>query len=100
VFRHCDVLHAPVVTIPTPTLAETDASGSDAMLQAVAKMGRWTRPINYLGLPALSLPAGLWKGMPFGCQLVAPKRREALLLEVGSAYQAELGFVTWAPNAV
>ncbi len=99
VFRHCDVLHAPVVVMPTPTLAETDASGSDAMLQSVAKMGRWTRPINYLGLPALSLPAGLWDGMPFGCQLIAPKRREALLFEVGSAYQAELGFVDWAPSA-
>ncbi len=89
VFAKCDVLHAPVVTIATPTVAEADVGGSDAMLAMVAGMGRWTRPINYLGLPALSLPAGHWgNGLPFGCQLIAPMLREALLFGVGAAVEA------------
>jgi aspartyl-tRNA(Asn)/glutamyl-tRNA(Gln) amidotransferase subunit A len=103
-FSRCDVLHAPVVTIPTPAIAESDGGGSQAALKAVARMGRWTRPINYLGLPALALPAGLWatpgtdQGLPMGCQLMAPWHQEALLLAVGSAYQAELGFDAWQPS--
>ncbi len=92
VFSECDVLHAPVVTIATPTIAEADMGGSDTMLALVAGMGRWTRPINYLGLPALSLPAGLLHGLPFGLQLVAPMMREALLFGVGSAYEKAAGF--------
>ncbi len=98
VFAHCDALHAPVLTFPVPTRAETDVGGGPRMPELVAAFGRWTRPINYLGLPALSLPAGMAGGLPVGFQLIGPRFSEAMLFGVGAAYQAERGFVDWHPG--
>ena len=54
-----------------PTIAETDvggASNAEAIIQGIT---RFMRPINYLGLPALVVPAGFGQhGMPIGLQLI------------------------------
>jgi len=98
VFAHCDALHAPVLTFPVPTRAETDVGGGPRMRELLAAFGRWMRPINYLGLPALALPAGAAGGMPVGFQLVGPKFSEATLFGIGAAYEAERGFTHWHPK--
>jgi aspartyl-tRNA(Asn)/glutamyl-tRNA(Gln) amidotransferase subunit A len=98
VFSQCDVLHAPVLTFPVPTRAETDVGGGPNMPALVASFGRFTRPINYLGLPALSMPAGFAAGLPVGLQLIGPRFSEAELFGIGAAYQAERGFVHWHPK--
>jgi aspartyl-tRNA(Asn)/glutamyl-tRNA(Gln) amidotransferase subunit A len=98
VFAHCDALHAPVLTFAVPTRAETDVGGGPRMREMVSAFGRLTRPINFLGLPALSLPAGLAGGLPVGFQLIGPRFSEAMLFGIGSAYQAERGFVDWHPR--
>jgi aspartyl-tRNA(Asn)/glutamyl-tRNA(Gln) amidotransferase subunit A len=49
-----------------------------------------TRPFNYLGLPALSVPCGFDpNGLPIGLQLAARPFAEALLLRAGDAYQRD-----------
>ena len=98
VFAHCDALHAPVLTFPVPTRAETDVGGGPRMRELLAAFGRWMRPINYLGLPALAMPAGAAGGMPVGFQLVGPKFSEAMLFGIGAAYEAERGFTHWHPK--
>jgi aspartyl-tRNA(Asn)/glutamyl-tRNA(Gln) amidotransferase subunit A len=98
VFERCDALHAPVLTFPVPTRAETDVGGGPRMRELVAAFGKWTRPINYLGLPALSMPAGSAAGLPVGFQLIGPKFSEAMLFGIGAAYQAERGFTHWHPK--
>src|SRR5690606_18068407 len=85
VFERCDALHAPVLTFAVPTRAETDVGGGPRMPEMVAAFGRWTRPINYLGLPALSLPAGSAGGLPVGFQLIGPRFSEAMLFAIGAA---------------
>lgn len=88
VFARVDVLHAPVLPIATPTIAETDVGGSPAMDRTLALMTRYTRPINYLGLPSLALPCGvLANGLPVGMQLVGRPFAEAMLLRLGHAFQ-------------
>lgn len=98
VFAHCDALHAPVLTFPVPTRAETDVGGGPGMQAMISAFGRWTRPINYLGLPALSLPAGSAADLPVGFQLIGPMHSEATLFAIGAAYQAERGFTHWHPR--
>jgi aspartyl-tRNA(Asn)/glutamyl-tRNA(Gln) amidotransferase subunit A len=51
---------------------------------------RCCRPINYLGLPSLALPAGFTaNGLPFGVQLIGRPFAEARLFRIGRAYERE-----------
>lgn len=99
VFDKVDVLHAPIVPIATP---QVDASAQLPNAQWDALLGeltRFSRPINYLGLPSLALPAGfLDDGMPTGMQLVGRPFSEALLLRLGHAYQQVTDWHTRAPG--
>jgi aspartyl-tRNA(Asn)/glutamyl-tRNA(Gln) amidotransferase subunit A len=83
------VLHIPVLKRPVPTAAETDVGGSPAMAGVLAQIVAATRPINYLGLPGLSVPIGFTRnGLPQAMQLVGRPFREHLLFRVGAAYEA------------
>ncbi|QUS42297.1 amidase [Tardiphaga alba] len=83
-----DALLAPVAPMAAPTIAETDVGnslGAEALIQRVT---RFTRPINYLGLPALSIPAGFTKTkLPVGMQLIGKPFDEATLLTIGGTFQ-------------
>jgi aspartyl-tRNA(Asn)/glutamyl-tRNA(Gln) amidotransferase subunit A len=88
VFTKCDLLHCPVMTAPIPTIAETDLSANPGFAELVVGMGHCTRPINYLGLPALTMPCGFTaNGLPTAFQLVARPFDEATMLRAGHAYQ-------------
>jgi aspartyl-tRNA(Asn)/glutamyl-tRNA(Gln) amidotransferase subunit A len=90
VFDRVDAMLAPVLPIATPTIAETDVGGSRGMGTTVAAMTRCCRPINYLGLPSLSIPAGFTEGgLPWGVQLVGRPFAEPLLFRLGRAYERE-----------
>ena len=91
-FTKCDVLHIPVLKQPVPTGAETDVRGSLAMGAVLAQIVAATRPINYLGLPGLSVPIGFTRnGLPQAMQLVGRPFHEHLLFRVGAAYEAGAG---------
>jgi aspartyl-tRNA(Asn)/glutamyl-tRNA(Gln) amidotransferase subunit A len=62
-------------------------------------MTRNTRPINYLGLPALSLPGGFTaNGLPWGFQLVGRPFAEKLLFRTGRAYERATEWGSRAPS--
>lgn len=85
-----DVLHTPVMVMPAPTLAETEPGASGAVAEIVGRITRNTRPTNYLGLPALSVPAGFSRqGLPVAFQLMGRPFSEALLFRAAHAYQRE-----------
>ena len=89
VFSQVDVLHAPVVSFQTPTIAETDVGAGPQAVALLGKVTRLTRPVNYVGLPAVSVSAGFTRaGMPVGMQLLAPPFDEATALAAGHAFQA------------
>jgi aspartyl-tRNA(Asn)/glutamyl-tRNA(Gln) amidotransferase subunit A len=99
VFAKVDVLLAPVLAMQTPTIAETDLTGGPDLLPMLGAFTRFTRPINYLGLPALSVPAGFTKaGMPVGFQLIGRPFAEALLCRAGRAYERETAWHDQAPK--
>lgn len=93
VYAECDVLFTPTLSIPVPTLEATGVAGGPGMWQVLAQLVHCTAPFNYLGLPALSVPAGFTQnGLPASFQLVGRPFGEARLFRVAGAYQ---GATTW-----
>jgi aspartyl-tRNA(Asn)/glutamyl-tRNA(Gln) amidotransferase subunit A len=88
VFSRCDVLHIPVFPTPLPTIADTDVGDSEGFERVLGGVTRHTRPINYLALPSLSVPATVCtNGLPISFQLVGKPFGEARLLRAGAAYE-------------
>lgn len=90
VMSKIDVLHTPVLPLPTPTLAQTAYRDGPAYLNMVVALTRNTRVINFLGLPALSVTCGFTAdGMPTSFQLVGRPFAEATLFQLGHRFQVE-----------
>lgn len=84
-----DVVLLPMMKIATPTLDATTTGHQADILKVIAEVGVFARWVNYLGLPALSMPCGFdSNGLPIGVQLVGKLYDELLLLAVGELYQA------------
>ncbi len=85
-----DVLHTPCVAVPTPTLKAVAAASLEEAPHQIERFTHCTRAINYLGLPAISVPCGfVGEGLPVAFQLVGRPFDEGLLLRVADAYQRE-----------
>lgn len=90
VYTKVDLVHMPVITMPPPTIAETAPKASGDVTGIVGRLTRNTRPTNYLGLPALSVPAGFSRnGLPLAFQLMGRPFSEALIFRAAHRYQQE-----------
>ena len=99
VFSKVDLVHGPVVSFPTPSIAETDISTGEPAAHMLGRFVRLTRPISYLGLPVVCANAGFTKaGMPIGMQLIAPPLDEATALRAGHAFQRATRWHLRAPD--
>jgi len=76
-----DILLCPTMPIPVPLRADADMEKAGGVFNVVTELTRLTRPFSYLGLPVLSMPAGVDRhGMPVGVQLIGRPLSEARLL--------------------
>ena len=99
VFGQCDVVQMPVLTSVLPTIEETDARDNQGFEVLLGRITRNTRPINYLALPGLSVPAGFSScGTPLSFQLVGRPFSEARLLRAGAAYELATAWTSQAPD--
>jgi len=99
VFATVDVLVTPTIRTCLPTLEETDIDhgppGTEVKFMAVSAN---TRPFNYLGLPAVSLPCGFDpNGCPIGLQIAGRPFAEVRVLKVADAYQRDTAWHTRRP---
>jgi aspartyl-tRNA(Asn)/glutamyl-tRNA(Gln) amidotransferase subunit A len=84
----CDVIHLPAIAVPVPTIAATTQGLPADVAAAIGALTHCTRAINYLGLPALCVPAGFSAGgLPVAFQLVGRPFDEATVLRAGHAFQ-------------
>jgi aspartyl-tRNA(Asn)/glutamyl-tRNA(Gln) amidotransferase subunit A len=94
-----DAVIAPVSPVPAPTIAESDVGTAPDAEAVIQRLTRFTRPINYLGLPSLSIPSGFTRrGLPVGMQLVGRSFDEATLLRIGAAFQRATDFHERVPQ--
>jgi aspartyl-tRNA(Asn)/glutamyl-tRNA(Gln) amidotransferase subunit A len=94
-----DAVIAPVAPVAAPTIAESDVGTSPDAEAVIQRLTRFTRPINYLGLPALAIPSGFTKsGLPVAMQLIGRSFDEAMLLRIGAAFQRATDFHARVPK--
>ena len=99
--REASVALLPVLPIRTPRLREVDPASAHFNPRALYALSRFTRFVNFLGLPALAVPAGFdSSGLPVGLQIVGRPGSEALLLEIGSRFQAGSNWSSRVPRAI
>jgi aspartyl-tRNA(Asn)/glutamyl-tRNA(Gln) amidotransferase subunit A len=95
-----DAVIAPVAPVAAPTIAESDVGNSPDAEAVIQRLTRFTRPVNYLGLPSLAIPSGFTKsGLPVGMQLIGRSFDEAMLLRIGAAFQRVTDFHTRVPTS-
>lgn len=91
VFSRCNALMLPTFADPVPTIAELDVAGGPSLMAKIARVIYYTRPINYLALPALTMPYPRRDdAVPNGFQLVGQPFDEATLISLGAAYEASV----------
>jgi aspartyl-tRNA(Asn)/glutamyl-tRNA(Gln) amidotransferase subunit A len=91
-FDLCDVIHMPVLAVPPLAAEAVDVNQGAGLSAMIAGLTRYTRPISYLGLPALAQPIGLTaSGLPLSMQTVAAPFGEAKLLRLGQAFERAVG---------
>ena len=100
VFGKVDVLATPSIKTVLPTLAATDIDhgppGTEHTFLAVSAN---TRPFNYLGLPAISVPCGFDpNGCPIGLQIAGRPFAEARVMQVADAYQRDTDWHSRQPT--
>lgn len=94
-----DAVIAPVAPVAAPTIAESDVGNSPDAEAVIQRLTRFTRPINYLGLPSLAIPSGFTRaGLPVGVQLIGRSFDEAMLLRIGAAFQRATDFHDKVPR--
>lgn len=87
---NCDLVHIPTLTVTTPTISATTEGDSVSVMKTIGRVTHTTRGINYLGLPAISVPAGLSRaGTPLAFQVIARPFDEVSLLHAADAYQRD-----------
>ncbi len=89
-FRRFDAILLPTVPVPAPPLEKID--------EASPVPAYFTRPVNYLGLTSVAMPAGLHEGLPLGIQIIGKPYAERQILEIGKVYQDETGFNRLRPD--
>ena len=87
IFADCAALFLPSVGLSAPEIEASRTRTPADVARLHAPLVRHTRAFNYLGLPALAMPAGFVGGLPVGFQLAGAPFAEATLLSIGMAYE-------------
>ena len=91
----------PVMPIKTPHVKEVDPASPQFNPRVLYALSRFTRFVNYFGLPALAVPAGFdVSGMPVGLQLIGHPGSEATLLQIAVRLQERTDWHGRVPLAI
>jgi len=90
-FAHADVLMAPLQVDVLPTVDEVYVGHQAFSAAKLLGLHHYCGWVNYLGLPALSVPVGRdERGLPVSIQLISKPFGEPQLLALGQKIQTEI----------
>jgi len=87
-FQGADAVLMPTAPGDAPRVVDTIDRDEAVLEREFSRLSAWTRGINYLGVPALNVPAGFSaRGLPLGVQFVGRPLGEAVILGLGRLFQ-------------
>ncbi len=87
-----DCLFTPTSPITAPVIGEKSVSWPGGEEEVRAAATRFTRGMNALGLPSISIPCGFSKsGLPIGLQIIAGRDRDDWVLQIAAGMEDALG---------
>jgi aspartyl-tRNA(Asn)/glutamyl-tRNA(Gln) amidotransferase subunit A len=90
-FEQVDCIFTPATPMTAPKIGQTTLEIRGVAEEVRAAATRFTRGMNALGLPAISIPCGFSRsGLPIGLQIIAAAGQEDLLLRVAAAMEDEM----------
>ena len=93
-FDDVDCIFTPATPITAPLIGQKNVTIGGIEEEVRAAATRFTRGMNALGFPAMSMPCGFDRaGLPTGLQIIAAAGREDVLLHVGAAMEDALGLL-------
>ena len=96
-----DVLVLPVMPIMTPTADRCDPASDRFSARTLYALSRWTRFVNMLGVPAVTMPAGFDdNAMPVGVQIIGRTGTDLALVDLTRHVQAITSWHARVPEAV
>jgi aspartyl-tRNA(Asn)/glutamyl-tRNA(Gln) amidotransferase subunit A len=99
VLGSADALFLPSMPIPVPRLDAVDVAAGNDVARVIMALSRFTRPFNYLGVPAISVPCGMdAAGLPVGFQLAGRPFSEERLLGLAHLYQTASDWTDAVPE--
>jgi AtzE family amidohydrolase len=89
VFQTADVILAPTTPCAAPLIGQEKMTIDGVEMLVRPNLGLFTQPLSFIGLPILSVPIQRPGALPLGVQLIAAPYREALILRVAAALEAQ-----------
>jgi aspartyl-tRNA(Asn)/glutamyl-tRNA(Gln) amidotransferase subunit A len=90
-WQHVDCLFTPSTPMTAPLIDAKFVRFNGEQEEVRAAATRFTRSMNALGLPAISLPCGFSRtGMPIGLQIIGGRDRDDFVLQVAAAMEDDL----------
>jgi aspartyl-tRNA(Asn)/glutamyl-tRNA(Gln) amidotransferase subunit A len=87
-FEEVDCIFTPTTPIAAPKIGQTKVQIRGETEEVRTAATRFTRIMNALGLPAISIPCGFTRsGLPIGLQIIAAARQEDLLLRTAAGME-------------
>ena len=98
-FDEVDCIFTPATPITAPWIGQMTLEIRGVAEEVRAAATRFSRGMNALGLPAISIPCGFsLSGLPIGLQIIAAPRQEDLLLHAAAAMEDAIGLIGRAPS--
>jgi len=98
-FEQVDCIFTPTTPITAPKIGQTSVEIRGGKEEVRSAATRFTRVMNALGLPAISIPCGFSRsGLPIGLQIIAAARQDDLLLRVAAAMEDAMALIARVPS--
>jgi aspartyl-tRNA(Asn)/glutamyl-tRNA(Gln) amidotransferase subunit A len=89
IFTEVDLLVGATLPALPPRIDERGVFINGKEVNTVEAFTRFNAPQNLAGLPSLSVPCGLAKGLPIGLQIIGAEGADESVITLGAAFQRE-----------